>query len=202
MNPIDRLTELFKEFPGIGPRQARRFVYFLLRKNTGYVNEVISLIPELKKSVRVCKKCQRYFSIKDGTDVCNICNDTRRDSSLLMVVSRDTDMESVEKSGEYDGYYFVLGGIVPILEEQNANKFIRLDELRKRIEYDSPKEVIIATNANPDGDNTALFLKKNLSPLLEEKGVALSTLGRGLSTGTELEYSDQETIGNALKNRH
>lgn len=218
MNQIDKLTEYFKEFPGIGPRQARRFVYFLLRKNDAFIRDFVSVIPELKRSIKVCKDCCRYFTPNGHADRCAICSDDKRDAETLMIVSRDTDMESVERNGVYEGYYFILGGIVPVLEEQNASRFIQIDNLQKRIDamsrdgndiddFDTPqnsgrlKEIILAMNANPDGDNTADYLRKVLDPVSKERDIKITVLGRGLSTGTELEYSDKDTILNALKNR-
>lgn len=195
MNPIDKLTELFKEFPGIGPRQAKRFVYFLLLKNQSYADELARLIPEIKKSVTLCDTCYRYFP-KSENSTCNICSDKNRDSSLLMIVSRDTDFEAIQKSGQFDGYYFILGGIVPVMED-NHQKFIRLKELKERINKNKPEEIILALNATNEGDFTTDLLKKELKNL----NIKISVLGRGLSTGTELEYSDKETILNALNNR-
>ncbi|MCB9805630.1 recombination protein RecR [Candidatus Nomurabacteria bacterium] len=201
MNAIDKLAELLKELPGVGPRQAKRFVYFLLMKNENYLRELSDLIPEIKKRVSSCQNCFRYFS-KDESNgsLCKTCLDKNRSTKSLMIVSRDTDYEAVEKSNSFDGYYFVLGGILPVLE-QDPQKFIRLNELRKVIEerkIAGLEEIILALNANPDGDFTADFLKKELS----NTGLKITTLGRGLSTGTELEYSDKDTIGNALKNRN
>ena len=125
-----------------------------------------------------------------------------------MIVSRDIDLETVEKSGSYNGIYFVLGGTIPILDQNPENK-IRLKQLvnfiGNRTAEDEGKEkiseIILGLNANPAGEHTAEFLKNILSSLASKHSVKISTLGRGLSTGTELEYSDSETIKNALKNR-
>lgn len=200
MNDIDKLTEYFKEFPGIGPRQAKRFVYFLLRKNARYADELAQLIPRVRKQVTVCTDCNRYFVPQGTQRICNICSDATRESTTLMIVARDTDLEAVEKSDTYRGYYFILGGTLPILEERDAQKYIRLDELESALDKRTASgltEIIIALNANPDGDNTARFLKEKLS----SRGIATSILGRGLSTGSELEYADSDTIKHALKNR-
>lgn len=120
-----------------------------------------------------------------------------------MIVSRDADFETIEKSHYYNGFYFILGGSVPILEKE-PDKKIRskelLDILKKRA-TSGLKEVIIATNLNPEGENTADYITKIISPISKEFNIKTSTLGRGLSTGTELEYSDSDTIKNALKNR-
>ncbi|MFC1775688.1 toprim domain-containing protein, partial [Patescibacteria group bacterium] len=119
------------------------------------------------------------------------------------VVEKDVDLENVNKTGAYKGLYFILGGSLPILE-QNPAKKIRARELFDRAQEYSKnglKEVILATSATPEGENTAQYVKKILAPLAEKYGVKISALGRGLSTGTELEYSDTSTLENALKNR-
>jgi recombination protein RecR len=120
-----------------------------------------------------------------------------------MIVSHDVDYENIEKTKSYDGYYFILGGTVPILDK-NPEKRIRQDELLKTINdraKNGLSEIIIALNYNPEGENTLSYLRDILLPTTQKLGIKISTLGRGLSTGTELEYSDTETIKNALKNR-
>jgi recombination protein RecR len=202
MDSTQKLLELFKEFPGIGPRQARRFVYFLLNKNPGYVNDLAKLLTEVRSTVHSCDTCFRFFPNGKNSS-CPICRDQTRDKNLLMVVSHDVDFENIEKTGFYNGYYFVLGGTVPILEK-NPEKRIRQKELVDSIEKkirNGLKEIIIALSYNPEGENTLTYLKDILKPLTEKNDLKISTLGRGLSTGTELEYSDSDTIKNALKNR-
>ncbi len=196
MNPIDKLSEIFAHFPGIGPRQAKRFVYYLLSRNSETVQTLVSAIEEVKKSTSQCSECFRFFNGK--SKICPICADTHRDKSLLMIVPRDADLEAVEKSGSYKGFYFVLGGSLPILEKEPAKR-IRLNELKKKIEGSKKelKEIILAMNANAEGENTADFIKD----LYRESGLSFSLLGRGLSTGTELEYADPETLKNALLHR-
>lgn len=198
MNSIEKLTEIFRSFPGIGPRQAKRFVYYLLSRNGSYSQDLIEAIKNLKKEIAQCESCQRFYA-KNGheSDFCNICSDDARDTSMLMIVPKDIDLEAVEKSGSFKGYYFVLGGIVPILERE-PDKRIRLSKLEARIKRDKNiKEIILAMNANADGEHTADFIKEKY------KGgtFIFSTLGRGLSTGTELEYADPETLKNAFLHR-
>jgi recombination protein RecR len=199
MNDIDKLTEYFREFPGIGPRQAKRFVYFLLRKNEQYARDLANLIPKVRRNISICKDCFRYFTKNNNENIlCDICLQNR-DQSQLMIVARDTDLEAIEKSDGFNGYYFVLGGQLPILETE-PQKFIRFKELISLIERKKEKglsEIILALSANPDGDNTVTFLKNNLLNF----EIKISTLGRGLSTGSELEYADKDTIKNALENR-
>ena len=118
-----------------------------------------------------------------------------------MIVARDVDMENMEKTGVYDGYYFVLGGTVPILEKE-PERLVRIKELEKRLAKEADlKEIIIAMNANPEGENTEDFLRLRIKEISGAKNINLSTLGRGLSTGIELEYSDSDTLKSALKNR-
>ncbi len=198
MNSLDKLTELFSKFPGIGPRQARRFVYFLLYKSDSYTDELTRAIQNVRREITQCESCHRYFAKGASiSSLCSICSDEMRDPSLLMLVPRDVDLEAVEKSGSYKGYYFVLGGVVPILEKE-PEKRIRLRELETRMEKSGEvKEVILAMNANQDGEHTAEFIKEKFAHL----PLSFSILGRGLSTGAELEYADPETLRNALLHR-
>ncbi|MSU45065.1 MAG: recombination protein RecR [Candidatus Zambryskibacteria bacterium] len=202
MDNTQRLIELFKEFPGIGPRQAKRFVYFLLNRNPAYANNLSKLINEVRSTVHSCDSCFRFFP-NSTSSTCPTCRDTTRDSSLLMIVSNDVDFENIEKTHFFNGYYFMLGGNIPILEK-NPEKRIRQKELLNIIEKkskDGLNEIIIALNYNPEGENTLSYLTDLLSRFNLDNNVKISTLGRGLSTGTELEYSDSDTIKNALKNR-
>lgn len=204
MDTINKLIKHFSEFPGIGQRQAKRFVYYILARNGDYTRELTDLILTLKKESVICSTCFRFFLSKNNTQesVCNICKDFSRDHSYLMVVPRDFDFEAIEKSGSFQGVYFILGGSVPILEKE-PEKRIRIKELVKIIENKDSnlKEIIIAVNATPDGENTADYVMEKIKPISESKGIKISLLGKGLSTGAELEYVDPDTISNALKNR-
>ncbi len=204
MDSTDKLIELFKEFPGIGPRQAKRFVYFLLTRQNGYAKDLADLIASVRSHVQMCDTCFRFFTRNiSGLATCPTCADTRRDSTQLMIVSHDVDFENIERTRVYTGYYFILGGTVPILEKVPERK-IRQKELLENVEKKAKsglKEIIIALSYNPEGENTLSYLNGILKPLATQYGIKLSTLGRGLSTGTELEYSDSDTIKNALKNR-
>src|SRR3989344_2520302 len=115
MDIIDKLSEIFKEFPGIGERQARRFVYFLMSRTPSYAENLSGLITELKKEVAQCKECYRFFILNKGKDkTCDVCANTHTDKATLMIVEKDSDLESVKKSRVYNGKYFILGGLVPI----------------------------------------------------------------------------------------
>lgn len=203
MSSVDKLVQIFASFPGIGPRQARRFVYYLLTRNNGVVQELAENISLLKKDVVSCNDCKRFYEKKNQkSGLCDICSSPNRDETLLMIVQRDIDLESIEKNGGFDGTYFVLGGSVPILEKE-PEKRIRVKELNGLIERkkNKLKEIILGVSANSEGENTADYVKKLLEPILRPLNTRISMLGRGLSTGTELEYTDPETLKNALKNR-
>lgn len=205
MTTIEKLTEIFKEFPGIGERQAKRFVYFLMAKNESYAKNLSLLIDDLKNEVSRCRSCFRFY-IKNQNEhleagLCKTCSNANTDSSTLLIVEKDSDLESIEKSRVYEGKYFVIGGLVPIVEE-NTHRKVRIPELLNRIKTDENiKEIILAFSLNPEGNHTDFYVREQIAKIVEEKGVKVSSLGRGLSTGTELEYSDNETLKNALNNR-
>ncbi len=202
MNSIEKLSRIFAEFPGIGPRQARRFVYYLLTRGNGTLEELSKNIAELKKDISNCFDCKRFFPKKhDNQTVCGICADHAREKEILMIVQRDIDLESVEKNGSFNGVYFVLGGSVPILDKE-PEKRIRIQKLESRIKEDNKiREIILGVNWNPEGENTGIFVEKFLKPLTESKKIKITHLGKGLSMGSELEYTDPDTLKNALKNR-
>lgn len=202
MNTLNKLAEYFAKFPGIGPRQSKRFVYFLLTQPKSFHKELATLLSELHDEVTQCSLCQRYFSSNGvRTTICSICSNENRDNSLLMIVEKDVDLENIERGKIYNGEYFVLGGTIPILDKSPEKK-VRTKELLIRIKKNNFKEIILALSANPDGDNTATYLYDLLDKQEQKKKFKISTLGRGLSTGSELEYSDTETIKNAFENRH
>lgn len=200
MDPLDQLARLLNELPGIGPRQSKRLSYSLLLKSPAYAEELSRLIKEVKLEIRNCSSCMRFISQKSLIGgLCNICRNSSRNSNLLMIVARDVDFQSFEKSGVYKGLYFILGGTVPVLEK-NYQNFIRLSELKKLLSIRKVEEIILAHNQTPEGENTAQIIEEELSDLFKDQ-IKISRLGRGLSTGTELEYSDNETLRNAWKNR-
>jgi recombination protein RecR len=213
MNSIEKLIQIFSQFPGVGPRQARRFVYYLLTRANGTIEELSKNIADLKKDVMVCEDCMRFFprrfqsggrpNASAEKTLCNICADQNRDNSVVMLVQRDADLESVEKNGGFRGIYFVLGGSVPILEKE-PEKRIRVKELKNFIDKkikNGLKEIILGVNWNPEGENTGDYVEKLLKPTLEKNKIKITHLGKGLSMGTELEYTDPDTLKNALRNR-
>ncbi len=203
MNPIDKLAQYFKEFPGIGERQAKRFVYFLLHKNPGYVKELGDSILSIKDLIHQCPSCFLFFQ-GDRDELCSVCRDIKTDKTSLLIIEKDADYENIKKSKNYSGMYFILGGLAPIVTKETPS-FLRLNELLSTIETrakkDNLKEIIIALSLNPQGEHTDMYLREKMTQLQDKYDFKVVSLGRGLSTGTELEYSDSDTIKNALLNR-
>lgn len=202
MNKLDKLIRLFESFPGVGARQAKRFAFHILNLNDGDTAELAKLISELKISVTECASCHRFFSTQNNELVCSICSSGNRDHNRLLVVERDSDIQAIERAGVYDGLYFVFGGTVPLLSS-GENKRLRGAALKATIETRLPEglsEIILGFSINPDGENTARFVESIITPVLSDE-IKVSHLGRGLSTGSELEYADAETIKNALNSR-
>ena len=221
MNPRFKQTiKLLQKFPGVGPRQATRFILALLDKDESELKEIGQAITNLKKEIRFCGKC---FNISEN-NLCHVCADNRRDSSKLLVVEKVTDLDSIEKTGLYKGLYHVLGGAINPLDGATPET-LRFRELNVRIDallanHDSPVkgslaevprthapgvsetssgiELIIATNPSTTGETTALYIKE----LFQNKmGVTLTRLGRGLASGSNLEYTDEITLKHALEFR-
>jgi len=203
MSEIDTLAEYFKRFPGIGPRQARRFVYHLLRQDKEEIARFTKNISTLREYIRICPISFAYFYTQQNETLSPIERDPARDSALLMIVSYDTDMENIEKQKVYNGKYFILGGLVPPTEMKPEEK-VRTQELINGMSDRINKglrEIIIATPLTRDGEHTLEYLISILTPLKEKHGLRITSLGRGMSTGTELEYVDEYTMRSALENR-
>jgi recombination protein RecR len=205
MNNLDKLITLFESFPGVGARQAKRFAFHVLTMNDGDVADLSRLIASIKESVVECDSCHRFFSKNGGeTNLCSICSAGNREHDRLLVVERDSDIQAIERAGVYNGLYFVLGGTVPLLRSADTER-LRAGALKATVETrlkHGLNEIILGFSINPDGENTARFVESVLNSLLTETSIKISHLGRGLSTGSELEYADAETIKNALRNRY
>lgn len=199
-DPIERLTSLFEKFPGIGPRQAGRFVQFLLRSSPAVRRELAEAVTALGSSVHQCPTCYRFHAGERPS--CSLCENPRRDDTLLAVVASDADVLALERSGTFRGRYFVLGGTISLTSEKMSG--LRMRELQERVKTLADgelKEIILAFPANPEGDTTAMRVREELEPLGIIEGFTVTQLGRGLSTGSELEYADPETLKSALASR-
>src|SRR3989338_4093185 len=202
---VSKLTELFQRFPGIGPRQARRFVYALVDQDPRFLKDLAGSISKLGEEVSRCGRCFRIFSglpAQAGkVKYCSICENPSRDESKLLIIEKDADLENIEKNGIYDGGYFILGGLLSPLKPEKKEK-LHLLELGALInESNSVKEVVLAFSATTEGDMTRHFIEEMLDGAVKKRGLKITNLGRGLSTGTELEYSDRDTLKHALENR-
>ena len=204
MSALEKLIEQFEKFPGVGSRQAKRFAFHLLTEPKADLEEFAELIRNIRGAVVECQSCFRFFARNaSGASECSICQSGTRDRGKLMVVERDSDIEAIERSHTYDGLYFVLGGTVPLLESQDTKK-LRGGAFKHIVEKRADAgltEIILGFAVNPDGENTERYIETLLKDILAARSIRVSHLGRGLSTGSELEYADPDTIVNALKNR-
>lgn len=203
---IQKLVEIFTKFPGIGPRQAARFAFFLFKENHAFIDELRAALKDVQDRVAVCEQCFRTMEREEGAArLCSFCRDSRRDRSAIAVVEKESDMHNMEKTGAYHGLYHVLSGVISPLDNDSPKK-IRLRELYERVAQmlkdGNPCEVILATNSTTEGDTTALYIERILAPLKDtHPSLNMTRLGRGLSLGSEIEYIDEVTIKNALTNR-
>lgn len=195
---IQKLIDVFSRFPGIGPRTASRFVFYLLRSSDEDIQALVEALQGLRKSIRQCTFCFDSFEVSEDeqhTGLCSICRDQSRDHSLLCVVEKESDLETLEKTKQYRGRYFVLGGVNDILKKDGLQN-LKVQELKERI-TDELAEIILALNPTTEGEAAVLYLERTLKPL----GKKITRLGRGLPVGGELEYADDETLRSALEGR-
>lgn len=198
MNPkFKSIAKLFQKLPGVGPRQAARFVLALLNKDESELKALGQAIATLKREIRFCGEC---FNISENGS-CHVCSDPKRDRKKLLVLEKVTDLDSIEKTGLYKGLYHVLGGAIDPLDGLTP-EVLRFKELARRIETMNKEheniELIIATNPNTAGETTSLYIKEMFQ---NKTGVVLTRLGRGLASGSHLEYVDEVTLKNALDYR-
>ena len=208
--PIQNLVGFFLKFPGVGPKQATRFVFYLLREDPAQMQALAEAVSKLHSEVKLCNWCYKTYDSNHvgsaaGAGLCELCRNDRRRAKTIMVVEKEVDLENVERTGKFDGLYHVLGGTISPLDSA-APARLRLKELFERVRGlgadGGEVEVILATNPTTEGDATALYLERVFAPLKNHyPGFKISRLGRGLTTGSELEYSDEITITNALLNR-
>lgn len=193
---VQKLIDFFTKLPGIGPRQATRLVLDMLNWPANELEEFSDSVAKLKNGPILCGTC---FNLTDS-ERCSICISHKRDQTRIAVVEKITDLQSMEKTGVFNGVYHVLGGVINPANGSLPNT-LRIQELRERIlelqKLTPDIEVIIATNPNTYGETTALYLEQELQSL----NVKLTRLARGLAAGASLEYADEITISHALKNR-
>ncbi len=190
---INRLIEALNRLPGIGPKSAQRLAFYLLRAPREQTEDLAAAIQAVKDQVTLCSSC---YNVTD-VDPCAICSSDRRDHTTICVVEQPQDILAIEHTGAYHGLYHVLHGAISPSDGIGASD-VRIRELTSRLSDGTVREVILATNTNLEGEQTALYLHRVLSPL----GVRVTRLARGLPYGTELEYADDTTLTRALEGRH
>lgn len=204
-SPLEQLAHLFTKFPGIGRRQAKRFAYFLVQSDPEFVDELQRKITETRATVRRCSVSFQYFTTADPQITTSpIVRDPNRDFSELMIVEKDQDIEAFEKSKAYHGQYFVIGSLEYLLDteiDQSARVRSLINLVNERIKNNLLREIIFALPVNPDGDRLAAMLQQKIISTLGQYNLKISQLGRGFSTGAEVEYADTETLSGAFANR-
>lgn len=189
---LERAVEEFAKLPGIGRKTALRLVLWLLRQEYTDVKQFTLAVNELKSGVKYCKVCH---NISD-TDVCPICNDHRRDNSIVCVVENIQDVMAIENTQQFRGLYHVLGGVISPMDGIGPAD-IEVDSLIQRVSEGNLKEVILALSPTMEGDTTNFYIYRKLIP----SGVKVSVIARGISVGNELEYADEVTLGRSITNR-
>ena len=189
---VARLIQELNKLPGIGLKSAQRLAYHILRAPEEQPQLLADAILSVKKETRLCSVC---FNVTEA-DPCRICCNDRRDRTQVCIVEQPQDILALEHTGIYDGLYHVLHGAISPTEGVGAND-IRITELLNRLQNGSVSEVILATNTNLEGEQTALYLNKVILPL----GIRVTRLARGLPFGTELEYADDVTLTRAIEGR-
>lgn len=194
MSVIEKLSQEFSRFPGIGPKTATRLVYHLMKRPKEEAFRLAQAVRELAERIRPCRQCGNY---SEG-DLCEVCSDPSRDRSLLCVVEEAYEVGAIERTGHYRGHYHVLGGHLSPLDGIGPND-LNLQGLLDRIAdaEDEVSEVIIATNASVEGEATAVYLEDRIRPL----GPRVTRLARGIPVGADLEYVDGTTLAEALSGR-
>ena len=204
---IQKLIDLFSQFPTVGPRTASRFVFYLLKQPKEKAQEIIDSILDVKNKVKYCQFCFNPFEPETDEVLCPICKNQNREKSQLCIVEKETDLNTIENTKKYKGLYFILGGTVAVLKE-NSKEEVRINELAQRMKNPASfgitadfKEVIVATNPTSEGRTTALLVERMIKETLPTNPPKITHLGLGLPIGGELEYADEETLENAFTSR-
>jgi len=195
---IRNFVDKFSKLPSIGPRQATRLAFHMIGEGKTEIDETIASLEGLKK-MSICENCFFVFSPEDNEKLCEICLDKKRNSKIIALVEKETDLISLEKTGKFRGRYFVIGCLAKN-EVLNTEQKQRITKLKTTIEKElggKADEIIIATNPTTYGDFNAAMLSKELKDYTQK----ITRLGRGIPTGGEIEFADEETLGSALERR-
>ena len=188
------LIDAFSLLPGVGPRTAERYAYYLVRHDNDAPLKLSKSLQSLHGNIGYCEKT--FALVPAGQQLSDLYTDPRRDKSTVAIVAEPFDLVAIEKTNQYNGTYHVLGGLISPIDGIDPSQ-LHIDELVRRIDEDNVKEIILATNASVEGESTALFIQQQIG----DRPLKISRLARGLSVGVDLEYADQISLGRALEGR-
>jgi len=189
---VEAVISEFEKLPGIGPKTAERLTYHLLNAPKEYASQLAAAVLDLKEKTTICETC---FNITE-VNPCEICSSEGRGKSAIMVVEEPLDVLALEKSHAFKGLYHILGGCIAPLQGIGP-EHLRIKELLNRLKKGGVKEIILATNPSVEGESTAMYLQKLISPL----GIKITRIARGLPVGADLEYADEVTLSRAIEGR-
>lgn len=189
---LQDLIDALGRLPGIGPKSAQRIAFYVLSRPKAEAELLAQAVIDAKEKIRFCTKCGNIAQ----EELCSICRNPKRDQAVICVVEEAKDVGAIERTRSYHGLYHVLGGAIDPINGIGPEQ-LRLRELLTRLSGDSVQEIIIATNPNIEGEATATYLTRTISPL----GLKVTRLASGLPVGGDLEYADEVTLGRALEGR-
>ncbi len=190
--PISRLLEELERLPGVGPKSAQRIAYWLLTVEPVEAQRLSDAITDVKHAIHFCPRC---FNFAEG-DLCEVCADSKRDSSTICVVEEPRDLAAVERVADYRGVYHVLHGAISPIDGIGPDQ-LKVRELIERVGAEDVVEIVIATNPNVEGETTALYLARLIKPL----GIKVTRIASGLPVGGDIEFADEVTLGRAMEAR-
>lgn len=191
---LTNLIDAFGALPGVGPRTAERYAYFLVKRDAGASMKLADALQRLEGGISYCKKT--FALVAAGQELSDLYTDPSRDKKTVAVVAEPFDIVALEATGQYHGTYHVLGGLVSPIDGVTPDQ-LHIQELIDRIDDDDVEEIILATNASVEGESTALYIRQQLG----DRSVKMTRLARGLPIGVDLEYADQITLSRALEGR-
>jgi recombination protein RecR len=192
LEPLELLTEQFNRLPGIGKKSAMRLAYYVLTQPEDYARKFADAIVNAKAVIRYCKICQNL----SGSEICPVCGSFKRDNATIMVVKSPKEVIAIEKTGEYNGLYHVLHGVISPMDGIGPGD-LKIKELLERVGSVDNLETVLALSPTVEGDATALYIAKILTPL----GVKVTKIAQGLPMGSDIEYADEATLMTAFRER-
>ena len=191
-NLINKAVEHLSRFPGVGKKSALRMALFLLKRSEGETIELSESLLKMRTQIQYCQQC---FNLSDGR-LCNVCSSPSKDISIVCIVKDFQDVIAIENTGQYNGLFHVLGGLISPVDGIGPSD-VKIPELLSRVKENDIKEAVIALSSTLEGDTTEYYIAKKL----REIGVKVSTLSKGIAVGGELEYADEITLARSIKNR-